>query len=717
MYMIASVARHIYDVISVVSLGASAAYFRIDTAVQAIVGMHQRYSVSWILPELQATVVRLADAEQAAAALRPHGIRLRELGDDAFVAWARAPLATDALARARATLCAPTSEPSMALLELLCRDCVDECLAEFGLYRVGDADYLRRDQLCASGGEEAGGVRAGRAERRLQPVLAVRGSVTVSVRARAPTATASFELCVLRLRPQRPWRPLVLSTLLPHLRKALDANGLVDLRPFFHDYEARSERAVALLVPSLARVTVLALATDRAALQERVVSKLALVRAAGGAGGSRDDDDDDGEYALKPDVWDLRVVASGRDSVTRKPAPPPARIPLGEAPLWALVQLLESGAGAGGGNGGGGNAHLFEDDVDELGATYVAHESYSSTSLLGVDARALAAALLELDSGQGGGGCCDDFNGSAPSPRTSAAQRVIIVNAIHLFDAVGIVPSTMEPAAAEQQERAELRGKGGTPSGAAERGAGQPSALDACGALCAALGGGDPPPPDAEAARATGRRPVGSAAAPRVADLLQQRGGPAAAPGARPVVTSSAALGTAGGAREMEVDSGAAPGELGVGIGCGQGQANAAEATSGAPQPRAAPAFRTAAQIHSAGGGGGGGGAGRRQELSLRDVLQPICPAALSPAGFCAIDSAFARCDRDKDGLLCRSDLDFFQAATGGEPLDDDDLDYFCASFESVGRALTRAGFRAYFLHALSKDAAAALADLKALAS
>lgn len=688
----------------------------------------QRHSLSWVVPALEATVVRVRDADQAARLLEPSGIRLRALGDGLFVAWARAPLEADALKCARVVrLCAPVSKPSAALLELLARDYADECLIGLGLYRVGSDTYLRQEQLCATTANAAGG-NADRMHQRLQPTVVVRGTIVVAAKARGHTAVATFEPTVIRLRPQRPWCPAVLGTLLPSLRRELDAKGVVDMRNSFHDYEARHERAVALLVPSLARVTVLALATDRHTLEASVVSKLQLVRTEEVADSNgAEDEDGGGEYVLKPD-WDLRVAVSERSASEQ---PPSARIPFEEIPLWALVQVIESSAGGGGGDG--------EDDYEGYIAT---HDVNSLSTPLHADPSELSAALLEIAPSE-------HEKIAHPSAsaltRLTSAQRVLVVNAVHLFDAVGLVPSIMDPAELIQKEQ--LASRQGEAAGRRQAWRECVSAFDACAALCAALGGD-------KHQRASGS--AADSAAPqlgdsrptmlRAADSLVQRAGSFASFAAAKPVMASAAVSRSpsadGGARDMEVDNndastiaaataaGAAREEGYYDEDCDEPPlcSDAQTSVEGAGlekeseqlAPPRVSMFCTAAQLQTAKESGKDGTfCSPRAELTLKNVLQR--DKKLSVAGLRAIDAAFEVCDRDRDGFLNRSDLDYFQATTGGDALDDDDLAYFCSTFESVasakydgGRALTRIGFRAYFAHAFAEDATIALADLKA---
>ncbi|KAG8462237.1 hypothetical protein KFE25_012057 [Diacronema lutheri] len=640
-------------------------------------------AVAWPLPALHAAVVTLRDAEPAARALHSHGFRLRHLGDDVFLAWGRAPLDADALSLARAPPCTPIAAPSAALLELLARDCVDECLARLGLFRLGEDLYLLHEQLCVAQQPRCDdGARQGadhRAERRLKPTCAVRAEIAitagadgVSAAALTQLATVTFTPCTVRFRQQLASSPLVMRTLLPHMRRTLDAEGLVDLRGYCDDYEAAGERAVALLAPSLARVTVLCLATDRARLDAHVASRLPLARG-GGCGG----EDGGALYALRPD-FDLRVPADSGPKGERRRAPPAWRAPLGELPLWALVQANDSV-----------RRTAFADDEFGLALLGGADDAHALAPPLSVDPVALAAALLDGPR---------PASGVAP-PRSASIQCVLVVNAVHLLDAVGPVASALDAEGADGGEAAPNR-------------APRVGVREACVALHVALGGADvsraaatqQPDGIAQLLRPFATRPVMSHPPP--ARAACRHSGPAEAEG------STAMEGHPAGARASQPPCEVDDQDWAIAEGAARALADEPDEPR---QPRAPTRFRTAAQLLGANAGA------RHADLAARDVLQP--DGSLADAGLRAIDAAWSVCDRDGDGLLGRADLDFFQALTGGEPLDDDDFAYFCASFESMdGRAgestrrgLTRAGFRAYFSHAFAEDPNAALADLKAL--
>ncbi|KAJ1634618.1 hypothetical protein T492DRAFT_864812 [Pavlovales sp. CCMP2436] len=615
------------------------------------------HTLEWRLPALQATVVRLrpppgsptrpATAVGFASAMRASGVAvgLRQLAQpdpDApplFAVWGRSPLDEGLLYKASAEVCA-IGRPKDALIELCVRTEVDQCLADLGLHRVGEQFYLNCEQLCAQSDNLPC--------RWLEPTRALHCSVAVcgvgadgvggadaGVRVRV-----EFEQRVVRLRRQQRDSPLALRTLLlPRMRRELDETGSIDLMRYTDDYEAENDRAVALLAPSLTRVTILFLATERTAVDAFVSTEL----------------NREGEtcYRLVPADSDSHLC----HEQLRAPA---GRLPLEDVALWALVQMLD----------GPGEA---------------------DPNSRAVDVGALVSALLERHDGAQQPPV---FNLPTPDRAASSFSAcVLVVNAVHLLDAVGVVPSTV--------------GMGETIDGRAAA----VGAADACKHLCALI--------EDEDASALGllRNRAGGKAAEQVS--MRRRSSAARARREEDTPPHIEAVEE----RELcfhDLDEQ----DWEIMRAAREQQEQKADAEIASSSHAAGPTSRfvtgTAAQllygesISTAGFDGSKEGspspfprgvAPRTRVLVLEDVLR--ADGKLSAVGIAVVDAAFDKCDRDADG------------ATGGDTLEDEDMAFFCAQFESTvapagGQGLTRAGFRMYFSSAFAEDAPTALADLEA---
>jgi hypothetical protein len=686
------------------------------TAVPAdALGCH---SLEWSVPPLESAVVALEPAvaqRLSTAQLREHemGVLLSD-EDGACEAstthahvCGKAPLDKAVLARAGVDpRLVQLSAPFTQVVAKLVRDGIEHCLASARMYRVGDF-YLSAEQLSSTRAEPQG-----RGKQRLKAMTAVRCVVHVAATAacspHAPfRARAEFAETIVRFRQQQPDSPLVLRVLLPHLRKRLDSTGFCNLMEHADDYEAACERAVALLLPSETRVTILCLATERRTLDAF------LARA-------------------------LELAAAQEDVEVRAGLPPAALAPLEDVALWALVRRIDPTLPA---------------SADALYAD--------------IEARVFG---LGLDGGAQQG---------AADASANPLHRAFVLNGIQLFDAVGVVPSVarvdpggdLPPAhasaaavrapaqlcalAARDRVRAALDEAGGgklpvapflTPDGGA-----MPHASMRLVALCVQDGKCRP------LAATKARLPAGSCeddaeSAHERDERARQR---EQEHDFREILNDEELLDTpATGTQRLE--------QL----------ATHADDSGQSDEPRKRRVFVTAAALlerASAADGGNGGqlvnsmGAATRPHAEKPNALPAPCtqcqpsaqsaktitkgacidshpkrakrmmaPAplharaagevldaagALTAAGAATIDAVFDQCDLDGDAILCKADLDHFQKHTGGEPLDDDDLDSFCAQFDSVSaplRGITRAGFRAYFAAAFAEDKDAAFADLKA---
>jgi hypothetical protein len=759
----------------------------------------RRFVVEWDVPLLEmalleegltSTIATLSP--ESVRLLREHGIGVqpygaslseRSLAACRLLACSRAPLDVEAIAQVGLGPCCASPVPPPAHLVLaLARDAIQQILAGAGLYRVGEF-FLRENQLCAEAlcaevGQAQGSSVSFGVDSRLKLMTALRctlqlvacggdvdagaapkraaglhhGKATFKSAAAAQTKVvlaptlgrvrAAFSECVVRFRQQRADRPLLLRTLLPALHLELDAHGVCDLMAAADDYEALSQRAVAMLLPSEERVMILCVATTHKALDQ---------------------------FANARELAD--GVPAERASRARPRRDGSTLLALADIPLWALVTAMAP-------------AVKVDDDDDYMAPmttsppqpasaepTHPLDVAFVVNGIQLFDAVGLVpSATRELSQDEGGDESLRTswIAGTARSARDCV--RAALEETAPISTPLAVPPPPLsfslaqlggpscrarvseeaDPAAVEDDplaagieevtfvEREDGAEEGDQPYDLwqAEPDEIAVAALSRAAAAIATDGGeGEPPERDARRTFTTAAVQFGrTTAPPAVAQMLPPPAKPSGVTPFRPPMTASYDRGSL-----LLAAARAQPQPRAVAVAPSAPKAPPLTAATVVKKRAAVDARKPTKPIDHAAKRSAPQGKAEATPPRARAPHEIAGPdGVLTAVGLRAIDAAFDQCDLDRDGVLCRSDLDAFQKATGGEPLADEDLAYLCSQFESVavpappqqpalavkaaavtpapcdlGMGLTRNGFRKYFADAFADNADGAFSDLK----